>query len=413
MERKTIHPVLSIDLYNSEVQESRELLGAKFFYVENNLLMYGPKEVFRLNDGSNIMHVIYQEDRPLTRKVVELYLDEYIQLNKYQLDLGTNSIKFDGGGYWMNEIQFEEVDYDLDWIDIILDGLPEDSLVTWQQMNGSHPDPERSRVRYLTDIFYFELGEGIIEIETGLLELLDIMNDLVEYYDDIKEVTEYGDIADYISTKTLVELPDGLEGNKPVTWQQLGGITFDNLKKNVKYNSDTLYFDDGGEELADRLIHTDYLLEIILNYKQDIHGSKSINWRQVNGSQEYQDREFNPVLAPISGAPSDMKFDDGLGMITKLNFIESETVIENGEEVIKETKHPMTWNGFHITSGNLAEYTFVIRAHAIPGIIQLKNLFVLEISEDSIIVYPINGDIQEYFIVSCKIISKPRLLEYQ
>jgi len=373
MEKKIIRPVLSIALYTDDVKESKKLFGEDFFFTENNKLNYGLNEVFRMNDGDNIMNIIYLEDKPIINSVVKLYLDEYLQLGKYQFDLGNNRIGFEGS-YSFNGIPFEAVDYDLEWIDVILNG----SL------------------------------DNIIEHHVGLNTLLQILR----FYDEgdqlpIREVTDYCDIADYISTKTLVELPEGKTGNEPITWQQLGGITFDNLKKDVKYNKETLYYDDLAKPV--RLIHGEYLLELILNYKLNIHGSRSINWRQIDGSPEYRDPKFNPILAPISGTPDDMKFDDGLGMITKLNYIKTKTTIEDGVEVEEDEKIPITWNGFHVTSGNLAEYTFAVRAHAIPGYIKLSDLFVLEISEDSIIVYPINGDVQEYFIASCKIICKPLL----
>lgn len=405
---KSIRPIFEISLFTEEVQQSRLIHEKEFFYIENSKLKFGDLDVLRSRVADNVLDVIYLNPLPLTLKAVTNYIDKYIKFGgEYPLfDLGGNVIDFENG-YKMNDLIPEEVNYNR-------------SPIRWRQVNGSQRYQDDSDNPILSHIgsrqqsdpsinFNMEGQEGDEVLDDIILELsqqVEELEGLIETGEDILEVVEYGDISDYISTKTLVELPEGFEGNKPITWQQLGGITYDDQKKNTTYQKKIMYFDDGGDNLAQRLISGDYLLDIIINYRLDIHGSKPVKWRQFNGSESYQDEDYKNVLSELRVSDGDfsVNFDDGLGRIFKINY---ET--EDGSKI------PITWNGFHVTTGDLAEYTASFRIHAIPGFIRFGKLFIIEISEDSIIVYPISSDIQEYLIISCKVVCKnlPQVQEAQ
>jgi len=396
---KSIRPIFDITLFTEEVQRSKLINNHEFFYIEDSRLKFGDLDVLRSKVANNVLDVVYFHPLPLTLKAVINYIDKYIKFGgDYPLfDLGGNVIDFENG-YKMNELIPEEVNYDR-------------SPIRWRQVNGSQRYQDDSNNPILSHIGSIQQLDPSINFNDGnqegdeilddiILELTQQVEDLenlIETGEDILEVVEYGDISDYISTKTLVELPEGFEGNKPITWQQLGGITYDDQKKNTTYQKKIMYFDDGGDNLAQRLISGDYLLDIIINYRLDIHGRKPVKWRQFEGSEEYKDEDYKDVLSEINVTDRDfsVNFDDGLGRIFKINYENG-----NGEKI------PITWNGFHVTTGDLAEYTASLRIHAIPGFIRFGKLFIIEISEDSIIVYPISSDIQEYLIISCKVVCK-------
>lgn len=365
---KSIRPVFDIKLFTEEIQQSKLIKDHEFFYIKDSRLKFGDLDVLRSKVADNILDVVYFHPLPLTLRAVTNYIDKYIKFGgDYPLfDLGGNIIDFDNG-YKMNDLIPEEINYNIE-----------------SQKNDE-----------VLDDVILELTQQVEDLEK-----------LIETGEVIPEVVEYGDISDYISTKTLVESPEGFDGNKPVTWQQLGGITYDDQKKNVTYQKKIIYFDDDKDNLTKRLISRDHLLDIIINYRLDIHGRKPVKWRQFDGSEKYRDEDYKDILSEINVTDEDfsINFDDGLGKISKINYENSK-----GEKI------PVTWNGFHVTSGDLAEYTASLRIHAIPGFIRFGRLFIIEISEDSIIVYPISSDIQEYLIISCKVVCKnlPPVLNLQ
>lgn len=218
-----------------------------------------------------------------------------------------------------------------------------------------------------------------------------------------EEVTSYGDISDYISLKTLVNvdhieatvIPTGLSNRLKSRIKQNSidakvGTRWDGSKTS---GSDPYlyYFTKSTFETIDRKIKLGDLIELSILYKLTDNRRIPITWNN-------NDVQCTGVPNQLDNDPF-VYYTNFTEDFCKLNF-----TTYNDDGSIKSIE-PLTFEGYHITYGLLNEYSYNVRLQVLDSFIQLDDKFMVQITEDSISLFPTYGLISEYYIKSCKLLK--------
>lgn len=216
------------------------------------------------------------------------------------------------------------------------------------------------------------------------------------------ELVNYGDIVDYVSLKTnvnviaesrLVPVADTTrKRGSEITYNGVNIITRGEYSKDEVTSDTNLYWLTPSKfNVILRKINKGDLVKLSIAYKisQD---KLPVRW--IKDVNQATDMLATSTITEVIGGDPHIYYEK-VDTLCKLN------VTDNSGN----TK-PVTFNGYHITFGELAEYSKTILIRIEEGYVNIDNEFIIQISPDSINVYPIDELITEYYITSCKLITK-------
>lgn len=238
------------------------------------------------------------------------------------------------------------------------------------------------------------IGEGLIDSDiTSLIKQLDAIDASINIGNRIstlesrgyRQVVDYGDINDYISIQSLVDINESvhslIEGGKDKIRFRNNDIHCNQIASlgNPIQSDPYLYQNIAKNYSISKIIHEHDMLELVILCKMADQQRSPILWNKV---EVISDRSY-----------------DKLDPILYYRYFKSDFYKLNWNH------DPIRMDGYHITSGYLAEYSFSINIEVVDSLIKIDNYFLVDISTESINVFPINSDISEYYIKSCKLLN--------
>lgn len=237
------------------------------------------------------------------------------------------------------------------------------------------------------------IGVGISDRDiSDLIEQLNIINVSINEgnISTIKDrnycqVVNYGDINDYISIQSLVDIDASsyplIEGSRDKIKFRNNNIRYSPIASlGIPIQSDPyLYWNIAKNYSIRKILHEHDMLELVILCKIADQQRSPILWNKVEVISDRSYDKLDPILY----------YRYFKSNFNKLNW---------NHDAIR-------MDGYHITSGYLAEYSFSMNIEVVDSLVKIDNYFLIDISTDSINVFPINSDISEYYIKSCKLLN--------
>lgn len=256
---------------------------------------------------------------------------------------------------------------------------------------GDISNDKLSSINKLIDTNESTLGSVVRELD-DLINLVDRNLSDITSTDSLSLVGE-GNISDYVSLKTLVSISTVKDAIVPLdlSVKMKNRIKRDNIDITYTKKGDSSYLKDPyvymfefqEYQVIDRLVSDGDLLELSILFKELGDVRTNIT--------------FEGDIMRCDNVPEDTTdpyiYWTELSQLCKLNTKDGDVLT------------PITYNGYHITFGNIHESSLVSRFIVKDSFIKLNDYFYVQVTSDTINLFTLSPSITEYYIKSCKLIK--------
>jgi len=360
-----------------------EILEANIFYVKDDKLV----KAFSALD-CRLLDVHYQSPIPVNKTVVNDYI-EHIGLDnpfnnrvinnrlltKYINEFGDLSLIYGNS----EELDACKIHSDDEYLTITRLGQLDDFMY---KLNGSDHIHLNIQLGMMGGHTYEDLVEAYDELNSILTRaernpVFDIEPS------DVIEICKYGEIADYISLSTQV---DAKYSESSMVRYSRSKITEnripieEHISEILNASNPYLFRIIDKNYVVNRLINSNDLLEITILFKVNNELKSRMLWYGESINYYSGDSSDDPLVY----------FNWILDTFNKLNWY--------GEHI--------RFDGYHISHGDILEGAYTVYCSVGDSLMKIGEDFVLDISKDSLNIFPTNENINEYYIKSCKRLVK-------